>query len=232
MKGVILAAGLGTRLRPLTYVMPKPLLPLGEKTILERIIEWFKSHGIEDIIVLTYYLSRLIESYLGDGRWMGVKISYVRFPPQGTAGQLYPLKEVVKERIAVINGDTITNLDLKDMANYHVNRNATMTIAVKRMKTPIRYGVIEVNSDGRVIEWREKPEVEYLANIGVYILEPRALKYIPENRPCPMNILVEKLLKAGEKVYAYISDADYYDIGTYDEYVKLNDLYSRRFKNI
>ena len=231
MKGTILAAGLGTRLRPLTYVLPKPLLPLGEKTILERIIEWLRAHGIREIFILTYYMSRMIENYLGDGGWLGVDIRYVRYPPRGTAGQLYPLRGMVDETLVVVNGDTITDLNLREMINFHVEKSADMTLAVKPMRTRVSYGVVEVRDDGVVKAWREKPEFEYLANIGVYILEPNVLKLIPD-RPYPMNLLVEEMLSRGMRVYAYITTATYHDVGTYDEYVKLNDLYSQEFKKI
>lgn len=231
MKAVVLAAGLGTRLRPLTYTTPKALLGLGEKTVIEHIIGWLKSHGVDEILIAIHYLGRMIKSYLGDGEWLGVKIQYYSYPPSGTAGQLFPLKDKIKKTFVIVYSDTITDLNLTEMLRFHRKMNSIFTLATAPIELKLPYGTVETKKDGRILAWIEKPKIKRDVVIGVFISEPEILKYVPPN-PTPMNKFVEKLVNEKFPVYVYRSQAKFYDVGTYEDYVKLSDIYSKPFKKI
>jgi len=231
MKAVILAAGLGTRLRPLTYTTPKALLGLGGKTVIEHIIEWLKSYGIKEILIAVYYMGRMIKSYLGDGEWLGVRIHYYRHPPSGTAGQLFPLKGKIKDTFVIVYSDTITNLDLGEMLHFHKRVNSVFTLATAPVELKLPYGTVETEGDGKVSRWVEKPGIKRDVVIGVFMSEPKVLEYVPSN-PTPMNRFVEILIGKGLPVYVYRSQAKFYDVGTYEGYIKLSDIYSDPFRKI
>lgn len=227
VKGAILAGGLGTRLRPLTYTIPKPLLPLGDKPIIQHLIEWLKSYNIREIVIAVSYMGKMIQGYLGDGKWLGVNIEYIHAPPKGTAGQLLTLKDKLRETFALIYGDTITNLDLYDMIQFHKKVGSKLTIGVKKVPIKIKYGVITFDRDKKVVSWREKPRIRINMNIGVYVAEPKVFNYIPKNRVSQMNEVVKNMVEAGEPVYAYLTKSDFYDVGDYQTYIKLNEKYTR-----
>ena len=157
MKTVILAGGLGTRLRPLTQVIPKPLLPIGEQSVLEITVQGLKASGFRDIVMATSYKSHLFESYFGDGSRWNVKISYSREKKRlGTAGPLKLVQAGIKKPFLVINGDILTNLNFRKLAKYHADNGAKLTVVTKVVTTPLHYGVVK--SRGRqVIKLEEKP---------------------------------------------------------------------------
>lgn len=223
IKAVILAGGLGVRLRPLTYVVPKPMLPLGDKPILERIIIDLRDQGIRDIVISCGYLARVIESYFGDGSWLGVDIKYVKSNrPLGTAGQLRPVKDLVKGTFIAVYGDVYAKIDYRDLVEYHRSKRATATMVLRKLRQPIRFGVVEVDDQGRVLSWREKPEVEYSVNAGIYVFEPKIFDYILEGVDS-MDRVFREMVERGERVYGYEFAGEVYDIGdmaSYEEAVK------------
>jgi len=223
IKAVILAGGLGVRLRPLTYVVPKPMLPLGDKPILERIIIDLRDQGIRDVIISCGYLARVIESYFGDGSWLGVDIKYVKSNrPLGTAGQLRPVKDLVKGTFIAVYGDVYAKIDYRDLVEYHRSKRATATMVLRKLRQPIRFGVVEVDDQGRVLSWREKPEVEYSVNAGIYVFEPKIFDYILEGVDS-MDRVFREMVERGERVYGYEFAGEVYDIGdmaSYEEAVK------------
>ncbi len=232
--GVILAAGLGTRMRPLTYIMPKPMLPLGTKPILQHIIEWMRDNGIEEIYVLTSYLSKFIESYFGDGSEFGVKIRYIRSDrPLGSGGQLKIAEPYVHETFVLSYCDVVTNLKLRDVIDFHFRKGAIVTMVLTRYREKLRFGHIVLDEDMKVIEWREKPEIEMLINTGIYVFEPIIFRYINDGEVVGMDEVVTRVMRNSGKVYGYIADdAEFIDIGDYNSYIKACDEYIKKFGRI
>ncbi len=237
---VILAGGLGTRLHPLTLTLPKPMLPIADKPVLEYIIEWLKGYGINNIILCISYLGNIIEGYFNDGKEYGVNILYAKTKrPLGTAGQLKSAEHLINnsskgvERFACLYGDSIYNFNLKDMINKHLSTKALATIALMPYKIKLDYGFIEVDKDDNVIAWNEKPEVKGLINIGCYIMDKDFLELIPKDAVVSMNTVFIDAIKKGKKVTAYITDEDSFkDIGNRRTYEKVYREYLRRLGEV
>lgn len=207
MKTVILAGGRGVRLRPLTYTIPKPLLPIGEKPILEEIIERLKKHGLDDIIIAVGYRAELIETYFRDGAHLDVQISYVReTQPLGTAGPLALVRDsgvlTAGEPLLVMNGDMLTDLDMRAFIDAHRKSGAEATVATREFVLQHPYGVIQVE-DGRITGIVEKPSVTDTVSGGIYAIQPEALDVIPANEFFDIPDLVNRLLAANRSVAAY-----------------------------
>lgn len=221
-KFVIMAGGLGTRLKPLTNTTPKPLLPIGNKPILETIIEHAKSHGFTDITISLNYLSESIKNYLGDGSKIGVKISYVDEKDSlGTAGALSLMKEDINKDVIVINGDILTRANFDRMLQLHIKNNNLLTVGTRPYKTQVPYGIIkEENSEITSIE--EKPVLNYTINAGIYILSPEAVKAIPANTFFHMTHLMEKLIAQNKRVGTFLIEDYWLDIGKINDYYRAN----------
>ncbi|MEW5819440.1 MAG: nucleotidyltransferase family protein [Cyanobacteriota bacterium] len=221
-KLVIMAGGLGTRLRPFTNTTPKPLLPIGNKPILETIIEHAKFHGLVDIIISINYLSESIENYLGDGSKIGVKIKYLHEKDSlGTAGALSLIEDKITEDIIVINGDILTRTNFDKMLEFHKNNNNTLTVGTRPYKTQIPYGIIKHSND--IIESiEEKPVLKYTINAGIYILSPHAFKFIPEKQFFHMTHLMEKLIENKMRVGNFPIEDYWLDIGKINDYYRAN----------
>lgn len=233
VKAVVLAAGLGTRMRPYTLFVPKPMLPLGEKPVLEHLIEWLKKHNIEEIAICVGYLRRIIEDYFGDGSEHGVGITYIKtLKPMGTAGQLKSASGFVDGRFICIYGDSIFDFDLNHLLKVHVDRKALATIALKHYEFASRYGFIDVDGSGRVTKWREKPKFRGTINIGCYVMEPRFLDYIPSNVMFGMDEAIKRSLEADEPVYGVKVKGDFTDIGDRRAYAKAYEQYLSRLGRI
>src|SRR5208282_5760628 len=179
MKAVILCGGLGTRLRPYTLFLPKPMLPVGPKPILEHIVDWLKANDIKDIVIATGYLGRMIEQYFGDGGDFGVRIEYARSDrPLGHAGQLKSAQGLLPETFVCLYGDAILEFDLKKLLEFHGKKSAFITIALMRHETKMKYGVISTHAEGRISKWKEKPVITSDINVGCYVMEKKFLNYI------------------------------------------------------
>lgn len=223
MKAVLMAGGVGTRLRPLTQILPKPLLPVGERSVLEIIFEKLRSRGFDDIIIATNYKSHLFESYFGDGSRFGVRITYSREREKlGTAGPLLLVKDKLREPFLVMNGDILTNLDFAALRNFHVENKAVFTAVTKKMSVPCDYGVVESKGD-RVVGLKEKPVFETEILAGIYFLDPGVLALIPEGRAFDMPDLIRAAVDSGKKVLKYPLDAYWLDIGRMSDYEKANE---------
>ena len=217
MRAVVLAGGLGTRLRPYTTVIPKPLVPLGDRPILEHIILRLAEHGVQRVDLCVSHLGELIQAYfsqvaLPDGlelRW------HWEDEPLGTAGALRTVDDLGGTFLAM-NGDIFTTLDYTAMVEHHRATGAALTIAMHAKPVPIDLGVIE-STDGWVTGYIEKPTLHYDVSMGIYCYDERALAHLPDG-PCQFPDLVLRLLEAGEKVAAFRTDAKWYDIGTVPEY--------------
>ena len=214
---VILAGGRGTRMSPFTSVLPKPLMPIDERSVLEIVIEQLAKCGFRDIVISIGYLGHLIEAILGDGSTRDVSIEYAREEEAlGTAG---PLRKVPRldGTFLAMNGDVLTNIDHADLVHHHRRAGNTMTIATHQRIARIDYGVLSVG-DGQagvhpVEGYEEKPEIPSVVSMGVYALEPRALDFIPEDGPFDVPDLVRTLLAANEPVGAYMFDGFWLDVG-------------------
>jgi NDP-sugar pyrophosphorylase family protein len=217
MKAVILAGGKGTRLKPYTTVFPKPLMPLGDKPILEIIIRQLKSHGFDEVIITVGHLAELIMAFFNDGSKFSVEIDYSREDkPLGTAGGLGLIKKELNETFLMMNGDVLTTLDFSDLVNYHKRNGAIATIALKKRDVKIDFGVVELDVDNNIVGYSEKPEIEYLVSMGVYAFEPIVLEYIKPNEYLDFPDLIKKLISNGETVKGYVYDGYWLDIGRPD----------------
>jgi NDP-sugar pyrophosphorylase family protein len=230
-RAIILAGGRGTRLAPFTSVLPKPLMPVGERAILELVVERLESCGIVDITFCVGYLSHLIRAVFDSGQDHEAKISYVlEQRPMGTAGPLR-LVDGLDDTFVVMNGDVLTDLDYADLLAYHRSQRNIVTIATHARSVKIDYGVLRFDGDGngngssnghvngqRITGYVEKPEYTSAVSMGIYVFEPSALDYIAEDEASDFPDLVQALLRAGQPVGAYRHDGMWFDIGRQDDY--------------
>lgn len=226
MRAVILAGGRGVRLRPLTYAIPKPLIPIGEKPILEEIIARLRAHGFDDIVLAVGYRAELIETYFRDGASMGVRIRYVReSEPLGTAGALALVRREYPptEPLLVMNGDTLTRLDVRALWAWHAAGGYDMTIAVRTYEMQVPYGVVRVDGD-RVTEVVEKPVERQDVSAGLYVLSPDALEEVPDGVFLDMPDLAMRLIGSGRAVGAYRFDGEWFVVDRLDQLEEANRL--------
>ncbi len=220
MRAAIIAGGLGTRLRPYTTILPKPLVPVGDRPILELIFTWLADNGVDRADVCIGHLGELIQTYFSQAQTIpaGLEVHWQwENQPLGTAGALRFISEVT-ETLVVVNGDIVTDLDLSGMLSFHRRLDAALTIATRQAQIATQLGVIE-HQDGLVRGYREKPVLEYSSSMGVYLYEPRALRALPEG-PCQFPDLVVELLARGERVAAFETDAQWSHIGTAGEHAE------------
>ncbi len=215
---VIMAGGKGTRLLPKTEKTPKPMLRLGVKPILEHIIERAKAEGFSRFVLAIHHLGEVIEEYFGDGKSLGVNISYVKEKtPLGTAGALSLIEPKPSQPIIVTNGDVLTDVKYGDILDFHIHSNgkATMAVQVKEWQNP--YGV--VNTDGiEITNYEEKPITRTLINAGVYVVNPAVLELITSSTPCDMPLLFELAREKGMKTVAYFAHESWIDVGTHEDF--------------
>ena len=230
MKAVILAGGLGTRLRPFTQIIPKPLLPIGEKSVLEIQIEHLKKHGFDEIFLATNYKSDYIENFFGDGTRFGVKLKISKEEkPLGTAGPVTLLKKELTEPFLVMNGDILTQLNYTDFYNFSVKNDADLTITIKEFITPFQFGNIEFEGD-YVTTIKEKPDIKMNILAGIYIFKPSIFNLIPDETYFGMDHLIEKMLTRKLAVAKYQINEYWLDIGKVDDYEKAQEVYKTHFK--
>jgi mannose-1-phosphate guanylyltransferase len=235
VKGVILVGGEGTRLRPLTSRLPKPMVPIANRPFLERMIAWMKRFGITEIVLAMGYLPDRIRERLGDGEGLGVSLTYsVEEAPLGTAGAVKLAAGHLDETCFVFNGDILTDLDLGAMLAAHRRAKAAVSIALTPVDDPTQYGVAEFDTERRITKFMEKPRREEARsnwiNAGTYILEPEVLERVPAGQFWMFERgLFPELLAAGERLLAFPSDCYWIDIGTPDTYRQVHrDLLAGR----
>lgn len=217
VKAVIMAGGFGKRLAPLTDDLPKPMLPVGGRPLIERTVEQLRESGIKRINITTHYKPEKITEHFGDGDDFGVEIKYLAEErPLGTAGAL-GLMETPEEPLLVINGDILTSIDYRSLFDYHREHEAELTIGVRQYRLQVPYGVVE--GDGSRVQCiREKPEVNFLINAGIYLLEPSVLAHVHGDQRIDMTTLIETLIADGRRVVSYPVVEYWLDIGQHDEY--------------
>ena len=229
MKAVILAGGLGTRLQPYTNSLPKPMLPLGEKPILEHLIEWIRKNGVKEIVLCVSYLRKKIEDYFGDGKKFGVNIEYaISNKPLATAGQLKTAEKFIDGTFVCLYGDSIYNFSLRNMIAQHTKNKSIVTMSLYDYKFNLKYGVIDTTNIGRVTSWNEKPELSAKINMGCYIMESEVLQLIPKNKPYGMDDTIRKILAKKKKVTSVVSKKGFIDIGDKATYEKAKEEYKNR----
>lgn len=202
---VIMAGGLGTRLRPLTYSIPKPLLPVGEQPILEITIQKLKAQGIREVYIVTGYRSELLQTYFGNGAKFGVKISYLQEEkPLGTAGALFLLKNRLRNQnpFLVMNGDILTKLNINKMRSFHLQKRADFTVGTKKQTLKLPFGILQLQGE-RVLSIEEKPSFFYRISAGIYMLNASILSLIPKPTPLTMPELLESALRRNYRVFSY-----------------------------
>ncbi len=218
MKAVILAGGKGTRLAPYTKILPKPLMPIGDVPILEIILLQLRSAGITDIVLTVGHLAELLKAFFKDGSHLDMNITYnYENTPLGTAGPL-ALIEDLDEAFLVMNGDILTTIDYLDLINFHKKQQAVLTIAMHPRKVHIDLGVIEANQNDNVVGYIEKPTMNYMVSMGVYVFDPGVRQYIPKGNYMDFPDLVKKLIREGEPVSGYPFKGYWQDLGRPDDY--------------
>jgi NDP-sugar pyrophosphorylase family protein len=218
MKAVILAGGRGTRLAPYTTILPKPLMPIGDKPILDIVIRQLRHYGFTDITLAVGYLAELLMAYFGDGERFGVRIHYSHEDqPLGTAGPI-ALVDGLDEPFLVMNGDVLTTVDFAALMAFHREGDAVATVLTYPRSVKIDLGVIEFDACGCLTRYIEKPTHHYHVSTGIYIFEPRVRSYIPRNQRLDLPDLLLSMMARGEKVRCYRPDIYWLDIGRVDDY--------------
>ncbi len=229
MKAVIMAGGEGTRLRPQTSNLPKPMLPLVGRPMMEHIVSLLRRHGITDIVVTVAFLPNAIRSYFGDGSELGVRMAYAtEESPLGTAGSVSNAREQLTERFLVISGDVLTDIDLTSVIAFHEKNEAMATIALCAVENPLEFGIVITREDGTIERFLEKPGWGQVfsdtINTGIYVLEPEIFDLIPEGRSVDFSGEVfPAALEAGAPLYGYVAEGYWEDVGTTAAYLKAHE---------
>jgi len=225
VKAVILAGGMGTRMRPLTYVIPKAMLPIGGRPLLEHTIRYLKSYGLKELVVCVAYLKNHIKDYFKDGSDFEVSIEYAESDmPLGTAGQLKTAEKKISGPFLAMNGDIITSLNINKLIKFHQKMGGIGTISLKKFDVKVPYGHIEMDGKQNVIKkFVEKPTFSFLANAGIYILEDKIFDYIPEGRTVSLEReTFPLLLEKGERLNGYYEEAYWADVGTITDFERVD----------
>jgi NDP-sugar pyrophosphorylase family protein len=217
-RAVILAGGRGSRLRPYTTVLPKPLLPIGDRAILDIVVRQLAACGVPAVTIATGYLAHLVRAVFGDGADYGVRIDYHEEPePLGTAGPLAAIDGLDNTFLAM-NGDILTTLDPRELVTAHTSAGNAMTIAGSTRTVRADYGVMRLDGAQRLEGYDEKPESHVVVSMGIYVLEPAALAHVPAGKHFDIPDLVHALMAAREPVGAHVYDGYWRDIGRHDDY--------------
>ncbi|WP_165988364.1 mannose-1-phosphate guanyltransferase [Streptomyces sp. YIM 98790] len=227
MKAVVMAGGEGTRLRPMTASMPKPLLPVANRPIMEHVLRLLKQHGLTETVVTVQFLASLVKNYFGDGEELGMELSYAHEEkPLGTAGSVKNAEEALKDdSFLVISGDALTDFDLTDLIRYHREKGALVTVCLTRVPNPLEFGITIVDDEGKVERFLEKPTWGQVfsdtVNTGIYVMEPEVFDYVEADVSVDWSgDVFPRLLKEGRPIYGYIAEGYWEDVGTHESYVK------------
>jgi NDP-sugar pyrophosphorylase family protein len=226
MKAVVLAGGEGLRLRPLTFDMPKPMVPIMDKPFMHHLVDLLARHGIKEVIFASGYKWKIFQDYFGDGsRWNIACRHVIEEKPLGTAGAVKGVEDLLGETFLVFNGDILTDMDLTSLIEAHRRRRAACTISLTEVLDPSIYGVVETDEDGKILNFREKPPLDEITtkwiNAGVYVLEPEVLKTVPiQEKHSFERQLFPSLLAGGAGMYAFPATGAYWlDIGSPEKYL-------------
>ncbi len=224
---VIMAGGKGTRLKPLTNVLPKPLIPIGEKTIIEVIIDKFCQYGILDFYISVNYKHELIKFFFDNVESKDYEVNYIQEQEfSGTAGSLFLLKDKIDKPFFVSNCDILIDEDFNEIYKYHVANGNMITLVASLKHFKIPYGTLESGVNGELISLQEKPELTYMINTGMYVLNPEALEHIPKDQFYHITDLINDLKSKGHKIGVFpVSEKSWFDMGDWSEYQKVIDNY-------
>jgi NDP-sugar pyrophosphorylase family protein len=218
MKAVILAGGPGTRLRPYTSVLPKPLMPIGSKPVLELLLKWVRRNNVTEVYVTTGYLGHLIQSFCGDGRQWGLKIFYTReSEPLGTIGPLDLIRDELDCTFLVLNGDVLTDLRLSDFLMCHLKHGGALTVATVSRSTKTEFGVIE-DVNGVVTQFKEKPTYVNAVSMGAYLMNPEVLRFVPSGIPFGFDDLIFGMMQAEVPVHTFRHHGIWLDVGRVEDF--------------
>jgi NDP-sugar pyrophosphorylase family protein len=210
---VLMAGGKGTRLQPLTNGLPKPMIPIAGRPILERLILHLVGYGIRRIFVSINYLGELVESYFGDGSQLGCSIEYLREEQAlGTGGSLSLLPELPKDPLVVMNGDLVTGLDVDEFLAYHAKLGCVASVGIREYCHTVPFGAVDVKN-GKLFRISEKPTYSWMVNTGCYVLNPDLVARVPQNTECTILSIIESALERKEAVGAYTVTQDWMDVG-------------------
>lgn len=228
IKAIVLCGGKGTRLRPYTYTIPKPMLPLGKKPILQYVISSIAKAGISEVYLTVGYLHEQIENYFGDGQkhFKGIRLYYsVEKEEMGTAGSIIPLKDKMEGTFLVMMGDHLSNLDLNSAISHHKKCGNIATIALNKKGVPLEYGVADLDGNGNIVRFREKPIVENLVNAGIYVFEPEIFDFIRPKDDFATHVF-PRLLENKKKISGFVFSDYWLDIGRTTDYESINQYIS------
>jgi NDP-mannose synthase len=229
LKAVIQAGGRGTRLAPYSTVLPKALMPVGDGTVVDNLLNQFRDAGVGEVIITVSKFGPLIRSYCGDGDRWGLEIDYVTEDiPLGTIGGLVSLRDRLDGPFFVANSDVFTDLQLKDLMAAHASGTAPVTVVVTRQLVSVAYGVLE-HADGRVLEFREKPTQEFSVSTGIYCMHPTVFEYIPPAGAFGFDELMVTMLDHGAPVSVYEHAGQWIDIGRVEDLRKAQEQAARPF---
>ncbi len=228
MRAIILSGGKGTRMRPYTVVLPKPLMPVGEYPILEVIVRQLAHHGFTHITMAVNHQAKIIQAFFGDGEQWGIKIDYsLETKPLSTMGPLQLLNDL-PENFLVMNGDILTDLDYREFLMHHVEHNNNFTIAAFERVLKSEYGVLKINENNRLSGFEEKPEFRFDVSMGIYALNRTVLRYIPSDQPYGFDHLMLDLLTHNTPVSVKKYHGYWLDIGRSDDYAEATDVFEKR----
>ena len=226
---VIMAGGRGMRLRPLTKNIPKPMLKVGNKPILQTIVEKFRESGYTNFVICVNYKSKIIKDHFGDGKKFGVKIDYIHEKTRmGTAGALSLFKKKPTEPFFVINGDLLTNLDFEKLLDFHQDHNSTATMCITEYNIESPYGEVKLDKEN-IISIEEKPKHRFFVNAGVYVLDPKCTNLIPK-KFFDMTSLFKKIIISKHKTISFPIGEFWLDIGRFNDFKKANLEYYSKFE--
>jgi NDP-sugar pyrophosphorylase family protein len=223
MRVIILAGGMGTRLRPYTVTLPKPLVPVGNRSILDIVLLQLRYHGVQHVTMAVNNLSHLIMAYFGDGKRWGITIDYsIEDTPLSTIGPLTLIKNL-PENFLVMNGDILTDLNFTKLFKHHSQKNADITVAICKRDSKIDFGVIQTDENHHIVGFEEKPVLHHHVSMGVYALNRRLLDIVPHGVPFGFDELMVECLKKNCTVLGFPHQGDWLDIGRPDDYQEAND---------
>lgn len=231
-KAVILAGGLGTRLKPFTQAIPKPLLPIGEKTVLEIQIQRLVQHGFQEIYIATNYKADYVESFIGNGDRLGAKVRFSKEEkPLGTCGPLTLLKKELNSPFILMNGDILTTIDFDQLYNYGLQNESSLTVVTKEIRTPFNFGSVRA-AGGFIVDIEEKPDLVNEIIAGIYFMKPEIFTYIPDDTYFGIDQLIKQLLSRDLLIGRFLMQEYWLDIGRIDDYNDAQTAYDQHFRKI
>jgi len=231
-QAVILAGGKGTRLRPYTTILPKPLMPLGDMPILEILLTKLRNAGINRVIIATGYLDHIIRAYFGDGSNFGVQITYSHEnEPMGTAGPLRLMEDLLDSSFLMMNGDLLTDLQFKNLIKFHTSSNSEGTVCAFKTEVQLSLGVLVTDENDQIINYIEKPKYEFDVSMGIYAMNKSIISLIPENTFFDLPDLIMKIKETKKIMKIYKHRGQWLDVGRHDDYSKAIELFETEKRN-